>query len=397
MADTPVPAQYEGGTHRTAYGQGAAALFVASAAFFVTQPFITHPTLVAGPQFNPAQTQPVIFHAPPPSTAPAPGINRPLVALAAQSQEQLKANVWGPQPPTASPQILKGVIWVEAQPPPQLAALVFAQQPAPVVAASLLPGAVPQWIPNQDPFQPQPQITRAFFGPASAPQQVLQTVLWVGSQDPRQVQPVIVAGFFDSPMFWVRPVSASPQASPEQRPSAVFGPVPPTATTPLIGQINAKPQDSPEQRPSWLQPAFFDQLRSAPPLAQIVSLLPDGDRQAASQGFAQTYSAMPPDTPAVVIGGGGKSRKRYQIKLGNQILEGSKAEVEALAREIAIREAKDAAIPAVVEVLVPAKKRKPAITASTQVAADVAAVYRKAIAETVEHEDDEEALLALLT
>jgi hypothetical protein len=96
-------------------------------------------------------------------------------------------------------------------------------------------------------------------------------------------------------------------------------------------------------------------------------------------------------------GGGGKPRKRYQIRLGNQILEGSKAEVEALARDIAIREAKDAAVPPVVEVLVPGKKRKPAITAATQVAADVAAVYRKALAETVENEDDEEALLALLT
>jgi hypothetical protein len=200
-------------------------------------------------------------------------------------------------------------------------------------------------------------------------------------------------------MFWVKPVSASPQASPEQRPSAVYGPMPPTAQAPVIGQINAKPQDSPEQRPSWLQPAFFDQTRTAPPFTQLVSLLPDSDCAASvSQGYAQTYSAMPPDTPATSgVGGGGRPKRRYQIKLGERILEGSQEQIEALAREIALSEP---ATPDVVEIVVPAKKRKPALIAKTQVAADVLAAFTKAVADEqmrLQEIEDEEALIALLT
>jgi hypothetical protein len=393
MADTPVPAQYEGGTHRAAHGLGVGRLFVASAAFFVTQPFITHPAIVAGPQFNPAQIQPVLFSAPP--QAPA-GINRPLVALAAQDAAQLKASVWGAQPPTASPQILHPVISVAEQFGEPRPSVVFKQQPAAAAVASTQVLQPVLWVAGQTPQQPPSSL----FSQQAQPVPILPGLVgrWIPSQDPRQIQPVIAAGFFDSPMFWVKPVAASPQASPEQRPSAVFGPMPPTAQTPLIGQINAKPQDSPEQRPSWLQPAFFDQTRAAPPFAQITSLLPDSDARMAFQGYAQTYSATPPDTPASSgVGGGGRPKRRHQIKLGERILEGSQEQIEALAREIALSEP---ATPDVVEIVVPAKKRKPALTAKTQLAADVLAAYAKAVADEqmrLQEIEDEEALIALLT
>lgn len=97
------------------------------------------------------------------------------------------------------------------------------------------------------------------------------------------------------------------------------------------------------------------------------------------------------------VGGGGKP-KRHQIRVGKQILEGSKEQIEAIAREIALREQDSA--PEVVEIVVPSKRNKPALTAKTQLAADVLAAYSKAVADEVARQleqDDEEALIALLT
>lgn len=101
-------------------------------------------------------------------------------------------------------------------------------------------------------------------------------------------------------------------------------------------------------------------------------------------------------------GGGGKERRRYQIKINEQLYEGSKEAIEQIARELAIRAAQEAqdAVPVVAEVVVPSRKRKPAITAATQNASDVQAAYRKALEQErmrLQDEDDEEALIALLT
>lgn len=115
-------------------------------------------------------------------------------------------------------------------------------------------------------------------------------------------------------------------------------------------------------------------------------------------------SAAPPLEPVAV--GGGKHR-RYQIRIGKQVFEGPKEQIEEIARDLAreeiVRGSAETAMagtPAVVEIIVPAKKRKPALTAPTQVAEDVRKAYIAAVNAHIlrlQEEEDEEALLALLT
>jgi hypothetical protein len=118
-------------------------------------------------------------------------------------------------------------------------------------------------------------------------------------------------------------------------------------------------------------------------------------------------TGYPPDVvqsgQTAPIGGSGKVRRRYQIKIGQQVFEGSKEAVEQIARELAIEAAREEAqqpVPAIAEVVVQSRAKKPALLAATQAAADVQAAYAKALQQELmrlQDEDDEEALIALFT
>jgi hypothetical protein len=117
--------------------------------------------------------------------------------------------------------------------------------------------------------------------------------------------------------------------------------------------------------------------------------------------FGFDFNVTPDDAAPDAVPGGGRHKRRYQIRIGKQVFEGDKQEIERVARELAIAEYEkgNTAAPDVAEVIVPAKKKKAPLVAATEVAIDVRKAYIAAILREMHRlaeEDDEEALIALL-
>ena len=99
--------------------------------------------------------------------------------------------------------------------------------------------------------------------------------------------------------------------------------------------------------------------------------------------------------------GGGRKKRRYQIRIGEQIFEGPKEQVEALARSLAIAEfqAGNRETPPVVEIVAPAKRAKAPLVARTDTAEDVRRAYIAALAQEEDNRrerEEEEAVIHVI-